>query len=53
MINVTLKLNRQHLQNLIATFLRFDYQVKATFNEVDYLNSLKDRYDSLIAYLNV
>jgi len=52
-IDVTLKLNSQHLQKVIATFLRYDYTIKATFNEIEYLDSLKDRYDSLIAYLNV
>ncbi|HKK75555.1 MAG TPA: CBS domain-containing protein [Saprospiraceae bacterium] len=52
-IDVTLKLNKQHTQNIIATFLRFDYQVKASFNEVEYLDSLQERYDSLMSYLNV
>lgn len=52
-IDVTLKLNRQYIQNMIATFLRFDYTIKASFNEVDYLDSLQERYDSLITYLNV
>lgn len=52
-IDVTLKLNRQHVQSIIASFLRFDYKVKATFNEVDYQDTLKDRYESFIAYLNV
>ncbi|TXB62849.1 CBS domain-containing protein [Phaeodactylibacter luteus] len=52
-IDVTLKINRQNVQAIIATFNRFDYEVKATFNETEYLDSLRDRYDSLMAYLNV
>ncbi|MEO0338468.1 MAG: CBS domain-containing protein, partial [Bacteroidota bacterium] len=51
--DVTIKLNRNHIQNIIATFLRYDYTVKASFNEVDYLDSLQERYDSLMTYLNV
>jgi CBS domain-containing protein len=52
-VEVTLKINRQNTQSIIATFERFDYRVKATFNEADYLDSLRDRYDALMAYLNV
>ena len=51
--DVTIKLNRNHIQNIIATFLRYDYTIKASFNEVDYLDSLQERYDSLMSYLNV
>ena len=52
-IEVTLKVNKQNFLNLIASFERFDYEVKATFNELEYMDSLRERYDSLISYLNV
>ena len=52
-IHVTLKINRQNIQGLLATFERFSYEVKASFNEGEYLQNLKDRYDSLMTYLNV
>lgn len=52
-IDVTLKLNKQHIQSIIATFLRFEYQIKASFNEIEYLDSLQERYDALMSYLNV
>jgi len=52
-IDVTLKINRQNIQNILATFERYEYEVKASFNEIEYLDSLRDRYDSLMAYLNV
>ena len=52
-IDLTLKLNVQYVQNIIATLERFNYQVKASFNEAEYIEGLKDRYDSLINYLNV
>ena len=52
-IEVTLKLNRNNIQSTIAAFQRFDYEIKASFNEVAYVDSLKDRYNALMAYLNV
>ena len=53
MIDVTIKINRPNIQGIIATFERFDYKIKASFNESDYLESLQERYDSLMTYLNV
>ncbi len=52
-IEVTLKLNSQNTFNLLATFERFKYEVKATYVESDFVDSLKERYDALISYLNV
>jgi acetoin utilization protein AcuB len=52
-IQVTIKINGQQISAIIGTFERFDYQVMASFNEVELQNTLKERYDSLINYLNV
>lgn len=52
-IDVTLKINRPEAHRIIATFGRFDIQVKASFQESSELDALKERYDSLMAYLNV
>lgn len=52
-IDVTLKINRQDIMSIIGTFERFDYTIKASFNESDYMDSLRDRYDALLSYLNV
>lgn len=52
-IEVTLKINKQNILNILASFERFDFIVKATFNETEYFDSLRERYDSLISYLNV
>lgn len=52
-VDVTLKINRQNIQNILATFERYEYEIKASFNESEYIDSLQDRYDSLMAYLNV
>lgn len=52
-IDVTLKINRQDIQPIISTFERFEYKIKASFFEADYFDSLKERYDSLMSYLNI
>jgi len=52
-IDVTLKINLQHIHNILATFERFKYEIKASFNEAEYLDSLKERYQGLMSYLNV
>lgn len=52
-VEITLKLNRNNLGPIISTFQRFNYEVKASFQESDYFQGLQDRYDSLMHYLNV
>lgn len=52
-LDVTLKLSSNSIQNVIATLERFEYVVKASFNESDYLDSLRERYDALMTFLNV
>ena len=52
-IEVTLKLNSQSIGATLATFERFNYNVKASFNEKQLQDALRERYDSLINYLNV
>ncbi len=53
LVEVTLKLNSQSIAGVIATFERFNYVVKASFNEKQLQDTLRERFDSLINYLNV
>lgn len=52
-IDVTLKINRQDISRILSAFERYEYQIKASFQEGDYFDSLRDRYDSFLNYLNV
>jgi acetoin utilization protein AcuB len=52
-MEVTLKVNKQDISNILATFLRYEYDVKATFNHTGDNDNSKDRYDSLMNYLNL
>lgn len=50
---ITLKLNTTELGGIVAAFERFEYEIKAVYNETEYTEDLKDRYDALMRYLNV
>ena len=52
-VEVTLKINRKDIHNILASFERFGYVINASFNEEEYLESLQERYDALMNYLNV
>jgi acetoin utilization protein AcuB len=52
-MEVTLKVNKQDISNIIATFIRYEYDVKATFNFTDHNDNAKDRFDSFMNYLNL
>jgi acetoin utilization protein AcuB len=52
-MEVTLKVNKQDISTIIATFLRYEYDIKATFNNTDNNDNARDRYDSLMNYLNL
>ncbi len=52
-IDITLKINTQNISAILATFQRFDYQIKASFSESNYTDTLRERYDALMNYLNV
>jgi acetoin utilization protein AcuB len=52
-MEVTIKVNKQDISNIVATFLRYEYAIKATFNHTDGNDNSKQRYDSLMNYLNL
>lgn len=52
-VEVTLKLNALDVGRIIASFERYNYTVKASFQEQDYKEMLQDNYDALLNYLNV
>jgi len=52
-IEITLKVNKVDISNIMSTFLRYGYTIKATFNHTGSDDGTKDRYDSLMNYLNI
>ena len=53
MLEVTLKLNKTQIDAIIAAFQRYDYLVKDSYQEPEYFEDLRDRFDGLMNYLNV
>lgn len=52
-LDITLKLNRADISKILSSFRRYDYEVKASFSESEYIDSLQEHYDSLMSYLSV
>ncbi|HEY1009490.1 MAG: CBS domain-containing protein [Daejeonella sp.] len=52
-LEVTLKLNRTDISSILASFLRYDYNVRATFNDSKSDGGTSDRYDQLMNYLDI
>lgn len=53
LLNVTLKVNVSDIRPIVAAFERYEYTVKAFFQETEYFDELKDNFDSLMNYLNI
>jgi CBS domain-containing protein len=51
-MEVTLKVNREHIGGVLQTLNRYDYVVKAYFTQNKVTDGLKSRYDLLMNYLN-
>ena len=52
-IEVTLKLNSVDIDGLLQTFSRYNYDIKASYTDMDLNDNISDRYDSLMNYLNI
>ena len=50
---VTIKVSKFEISDIIATFQRYEYQVKYYFGEELYENELRSNYDHLMNYLNI
>ena len=50
---VTLKISKQNINGIIQALERYSYVIKSTFVEEEFIDTLKERYDSLMSFLNV
>ncbi len=50
---LTLRINRQEISDIIATFQRYEYRVKYYLGEETYENELRSNYDHLMNYLSI
>ncbi len=52
-LKITIKVDHLNMYSLERTFERYGYLVDAVFSEKEEINVLRERYDSLMNYLNV
>lgn len=52
-VDVVLKINKKDLSAIIKSFIRFEYEIKASFHESAYDEDLQDRYNLFMKYLNI
>lgn len=52
-LEITLKINKKELSSIIASFERYNYEVKAVFNNTQNDDGSTDRFNSFMNYLNV
>jgi CBS domain-containing protein len=52
-VQVTIRVNKIQVSDLVSTFQRYEYNVKHYFGEELYENELKTNYDNLMNYLNI
>lgn len=52
-VEITIKVNTTEVAAIVAAFERYEYNVVSIYNDKEYSEDLRDRYDSLMRYLNV
>lgn len=53
MMLVTIRINKAEVSDIVATFQRYEYNVKYYFGEELYANELRSNYDNLMNYLRI
>src|SRR5215218_7979333 len=53
LMQVTIRVNKIEVSDLLSTFQRYEYNVKYYFGEELYENELKTNYDNLMHYLSI
>ena len=52
-LEVTIKVNREDLSRILQTFNRYNYSIKATFQNGDFNKGMDDRLDEFLHFLNI
>jgi acetoin utilization protein AcuB len=53
LMQVTIKINKTEISDIVATFQRYEYNIKYYFGEELYENELRSNYDNLMNYLKL
>jgi (p)ppGpp synthase/HD superfamily hydrolase len=52
-LDVTIKVNRENISGILQTFARYDYVVKASFQQSEFSDDLRQRFDLFMNYINM
>lgn len=52
-VEVTVKLNTSEIKEITSSFERHNFKVVGSYQEAEYYDDLKDRFNSLMSYLNI
>ena len=52
-IEVTIKINKEDLSRILQTFYRYNYNIKASFQNSDFEGGIKDRLNEFLHFLNI
>lgn len=52
-LELTLKINKTNLSDILQTFNRYNYIVKASYHQSDFAEDFKDRLEFLMNYINI
>lgn len=52
-VEVTLKINVEDLSRILQTFNRYNYNVKASFQNSDFSGGMKNKFDEFLHFLNI
>lgn len=52
-MEITIKVNKTDISQIVSSFLRYDYVILATYNFLDKNDGSSDRFDSLMNYLSI
>ena len=53
LMQVTIRINKPEVSDIVATLQRYDYKIKYFFGEELYVNELRTNYDNLMNYLKI
>lgn len=52
-MEITLKINKEDLSPILQTFHRYNYTVRASFHQSEFMEDMKNRFDSFMNYINI
>ena len=52
-MSIVIKINKIDISAVLQTFNRYSYNIKASFSEKEDIEDLRERYDSLMKYLEI